>query len=81
MTDEEFAVRVGEFRSGDGERRSEGFQQGLEGRIGLPVVNASLPHPDNPPPDRLGGGLGAITHVELLEDVADVAFHGVLGDA
>lgn len=37
VIDEEFAVWVGEFRSGDGERRSEGFQQGLGGMIGLPA--------------------------------------------
>ena len=42
VIDEEFAVRVGEFRSGDGERRSEGFQQGLEGRIGLPALGDGL---------------------------------------
>lgn len=42
MIDQEFAVGTGDIRSGDGKRRGEGFQQGLEDMIGLPALRDGL---------------------------------------
>lgn len=42
VIDEEFAVGIGEVCGGNGERRSEGFQQGLEDRIRLPALGDGL---------------------------------------
>lgn len=42
VIDEDFAVETGDIRSGDGNRRSEGFQQSLEDMFGLPALRDGL---------------------------------------